>query len=62
MDQVGQDFLDNLCDQLTTGMREGHATEALCRVITTAGKKLSEPLPRGQQGTHELHDTLVLLD
>jgi len=62
MDQVGQDFLDNLCDQLTTGMREGHATEALCGVIVTAGEKLSAPLPRGEQDTNELHDTLVLLD
>jgi len=62
MDQVGQDFLDNLCSQLTTGMREGHATEALCSVIATAGEKMSGPLPRGEQDTNELHDTLVLLD
>ena len=62
MDQVGQDFLDNLCNQLTTGMREGHATEALCAVIATAGEKMSGPSPRGEQDTNELHDTLVLLD
>jgi putative membrane protein len=62
MDQVGQDFLDDLCDQLTKGMREGHATEALCSVIATAGEKLSGPLPCGDQDTNELHDTLVLID
>ena len=62
MDQVGQDFLDNLCDQLTTGMQEGHPTDAICSVIATAGEKLSGPLPRGEQDTNELHDTLVLLD
>ena len=62
METVGQDFLDNLCGQLTTGMREGHPTEALCGVIATAGEKLSTPLPRGAEDTNELHDTLVLLD
>jgi putative membrane protein len=62
MDQVGQDFLDNLCDQLTTGMQEGHPTDAICSVIATAGEKLSGPLPRGEQDTNELHDTLVLID
>jgi putative membrane protein len=62
METVGQDFLDNLCGQLTAGMREGHPTEALCSVIATAGEKMSDPLPRGDQDSNELHDTLVLLD
>ena len=62
LETVGQDFLDNLCSQLTMGMRDGHATEALCSVIATAGEKLSGSLPRGDQDSNELHDTLVLLD
>ena len=60
--ELGQDTLDQLCNQLTTDLKEGNATEAICKVIGDAGDVLSGPLPQQADDTNELQDTLVLLD
>ena len=62
LDNLGQSFLDQLCRQLTDGLHQGHATDAVCGVIAEAGKQLSGPLPRAEGDVNELHDTLILLD
>ena len=62
MEKLGQPFLDQLCQQLTEGLRQGNAIEALCSVIRAAGEQLSGPLPRLEDDVDELGNTLVLLD
>ncbi len=62
LDKLGQTLLDRLCHQLTEGLRQGHSTDALCRVIREAGKQLSGPLPRAERDVNELQNTLVLID
>ena len=62
MDKLGQTFLDQLCQQLTEGLRQRNFTDAICSVIAEAGKQLSGPLPRAEGDVNELQDTLVLID
>ncbi|WP_417737486.1 TPM domain-containing protein [Rosistilla oblonga] len=62
IDKLGQSFLDQLCEQLTEGLRQGDASEAICNVISAAGEKLAGPLPRTTDDVNELHDALVLID
>ncbi len=62
LDKFGQEFLDKLCHQLTSELQQGHPAEAICKVITEAGKQLSDTLPRGDGDVNELQDTLILLD
>ncbi len=62
LDKLGQSFLDQLCQQLTEGLHQGKATEAVCGVIAQAGEQLSGPLPRAAGDVNELPDALVLID
>ncbi|MDB4419505.1 TPM domain-containing protein [bacterium] len=62
MHELGQDTLNQLCDQLTADFREGNATEAICKTIQEAGEFLSGPMPQQSDDANELKDTLVLLD
>lgn len=62
LDKVGQTVLDQLCEQLTTALKQSPPVEALQTVITEAGKHLSGPLPRAADDVNELADALVLLD
>lgn len=62
LDKVGQPVLDQLCEQLTTALKQGNPTEALETVITEAGNHLAGPLPQAADDVNELADTLVLLD
>lgn len=59
---LGQPFLDRLCQQLTDSLRQGSPTDAICGVIAEAGQQLSGPLPRGEGDVNELQDALVLID
>ena len=61
-DKLGQGPLDQLCAQLTTGMRTGDATEAVCAVLRDAGERLGEVLPRAEDDVNELPNALVLID
>lgn len=62
LDQLGQTFLDQLCRQLTEGLRQGNSSDAICSVIAEAGRQLSGPLPRVTGDVNELQDALVLID
>ncbi len=61
-DKLGQTFLDQLCRQLTEGLRQGSSSDAVCSVIAEAGRQLSGPLPRAKGDVNELRDALVLID
>lgn len=62
LDKIGQESLNRLCEQLTEGLHQGDATEAICSVINAAGIALSGPLPRAEGDVNELEDALVLID
>lgn len=59
---IGADAVSSLCDQLTTALRDGDPTAALCATIESAGEKLAEPLPRADDDRNELPDALVTID
>lgn len=62
IDELGQSFLDELCDELTSRLRAGHPTDALCTVLSAAGQRLAAVLPRAADDVNELPDTLVVMD
>lgn len=62
MEKLGQSFLDELTQQLTTDLRTGDKSLALKSAIAAAGEKLSSVFPRADDDINELHDTLVLID
>lgn len=62
IDKLGQSFIDQLCQKLTTGLHSGDATAAICNVIQEIGEQASTPLPRAEDDQNELHDVLVLID
>lgn len=62
LEKIGQQAIDNLCNQLTIGLHEGKYTEALSDVIAAAGELLEGPLPRQGDDVNELADVLVLVD
>ncbi|MBA2114648.1 TPM domain-containing protein [Bremerella alba] len=62
LEKLGQPALDELCQQLTEGLHQGHPTEAMCGVIESAGQQLAGVLPRTDDDTNELPDALVLMD
>lgn len=62
VERLGQTAIDTLCDGLTTRLRSGLLTDALCDTIREAGEQLAKALPRQAETPNELPDTLVLLD
>lgn len=62
VERVGQNTLDHWCDELTTKLRSGNITDALCDTIRDVGEPLARALPRQPETVNELPDTLVLLD
>ncbi len=60
--QLGQSFLDKICQQLTTHLHAENYTEGICETISEAGQQLSKALPRKNDDVNELHDALVLID
>lgn len=61
-DKVGQSTLDELCTQLTDGMKRGSAVDALCSGINSAGTCLARVLPQQPLDVNELPNTLIILD
>jgi len=45
---------------LTTGIREGHSCEALCKVIGRCGEELARHFPRQIDDTNELKDEMLV--
>ncbi|MCA9013902.1 MAG: hypothetical protein KDA77_01100 [Planctomycetaceae bacterium] len=62
IDQLGQTFIDQLCQKLTEGLHSGDATAAICNVIQEIGEQAAAPLPRSEDDQNELQDLLVLID
>ncbi|MEM8667802.1 MAG: hypothetical protein AAGG48_09825 [Planctomycetota bacterium] len=62
MERLGQPVLDQLCTQLTTGLRNGDYTDTLCSVLDQAGGHLQDVLPRDCNDRNELSDSLVTID
>ena len=55
-------FTSTLGVRITSELRSGNATEAICATIRTAGEKLSAVLPRETDDVNELPDALVTID
>ena len=49
-----------LVQVLATGIRDGHACEALCKVITSCGEELSRHFPRESDDINELQDEILI--
>lgn len=62
MGKLGQEPLDQLCQQLTEGLHEGDFAATIEAVIRNAGEQLAIPFPRTEPGINELENTLVLID
>ncbi|PQO35830.1 hypothetical protein C5Y96_09280 [Blastopirellula marina] len=62
LEKLGQAKLDELCQQLTDGLHQGHPTQAICTVIQAAGQQLAQVLPRTEGAANQLPDALVLID
>ena len=62
LEKLGPDVLEELRDKLTTDLRIGEPTEALCQAVGEAGRRLSEVLPRADDDVNELPDHLVIID
>ncbi|WP_417383030.1 TPM domain-containing protein [Gimesia sp.] len=62
IDKLGQSFLDQTCQKLTTGLHSGNPTATLCETILEIGSQASVPLPRAADDQNELQDALVLID
>lgn len=62
IDQLGQSFVDHICQQLTQGLHSGNATAAICDVISEIGDQAATALPRAEDDQNELQDVLVLID
>ena len=62
VEALGKTYCENLCQRLTTSLRSGDVTAAICDTIHHAATALESALPRTANDVNELPDTLVLLD
>lgn len=62
LEKLGQPALDAICLRLTSDLRTGTITDALCHAIAAAGEKLSVALPSVDSTVNALSDALVVLD
>ena len=61
-EKIGQEALDELCNELIDGIKAGDLATALCEVIKDAGERLEKVLPRTDGDHNEIENTLVILD
>lgn len=59
---IGQSFVDELCQTLTSQLRVSSPGAALCQAIQAAGQRLSTGLPVSTNDQNELPDALVTID
>jgi len=59
---VGDGFLTELCDRLTSDLKQIGIADSICGVIQHASGTLADALPRSSDDVNELPDTLVLID
>lgn len=62
LNALGQTSLDELCTSLTMHLKQGSATDAICKTIEAASTKLSTTLPRQSHDINELPDSLITID
>lgn len=58
-ERIDPRFWQNLAVQLTRGLREGRACEALCSVVSGCGAELSRHFPRRADDLNELRDEIL---
>ncbi len=62
VETLGEKFLNELCQRLTTSLRSHDVATAICDTINHAATSLQSALPRLSDDVNELPDALVLLD
>jgi putative membrane protein len=62
LEKIGQEKLNELCKQLTEGLRGKKYTDAFCATIDTLGTALGAVLPRQAGDKNELEDALITID
>ena len=60
-ERIGQDQWQGMIDQLVTGIRQGTATAALCKVIADCGTLLRIHFPETGDAINELQDEVLTL-
>jgi putative membrane protein len=58
-EKIDQDALNAFALNVSQGIREGHACDALCQAIRDAGKVLAVHFPIARHDTNELSDTVI---
>ncbi len=61
LETLGQQQIDELCNEFTQRLRTSPPTVALCETIQIIGQRLSPVMPRSEGDVNELADTLVVL-
>ncbi len=62
LDKLGQEQIDELCNELTQRLHEGTVIDALCVTATSLGRRLAPLLPRAEDDVNELPDALVVIE
>ena len=58
--QIPHETWNALAREISTGIRAGRASEALCRAIVQCGKVLAEHFPKETDDTNELSDGMIM--
>ena len=58
-ERIGQETLNKFAAQVSAGIAEGRACEALCRAIQEAGELLARYFPKTRDDTDELPDEVI---
>ncbi len=62
LEKLGQDSVDEICQEFTARLHEKGPVDALCETITAVGDRLSPLLPRAEDDVNELPDELVVIE
>ena len=62
LEKLGAPAVQAICDELTSKLKAGDITAALCSTIALAGDKLGAVLPRLADDVNELADALVVIE
>ncbi|MEX2142546.1 MAG: hypothetical protein WD894_25050 [Pirellulales bacterium] len=61
LDKLGQEQIDGICSEFTDRLHRGTPTDALCDTAVSLGQRLAVLLPRAENDTNELSDSLVVI-
>ncbi|MCE9590419.1 MAG: hypothetical protein K8S99_07840 [Planctomycetes bacterium] len=62
IEKLGRPALDELCAQMTGGLKHGDVTATMCAAIKATGDRLASIFPRDPNDKNELPNALVLVD